>query len=535
MTIFVRIEIMRNFSRFILQFVLLGAASLSANAQKARIAGLEQNEDYMQLLRQQLRLKSCEDSTVSLINNNRKLFENSTERDKIGQEIVRLESELFEVRNRMGKITAQVAAIEQEYIIEHMDDPAASAESGKGTTAHARTLFANSFFTDNLSKSDIALFTVTPKVEPEVSKINKRIADLYEQLTTVKRQYDGAGDQDVIDSLSTRAGELKEQIEQVDALMERLWLSIYNRKLDNYLVLMDKIGTIDRLKLEQLDQESRQVRRAEGLAGEQLAPLVATYPLQKKLALDYEITMAQALGLKQAEDSLRGESGRFSAEAVAKEMTYPDIPFAPRSLVVYGPIVKTEDTAQRNYTTVENIPVLHVPKKGIYYTVQLAIYTAPPKSVDAFKGMTPVMYQKMSNGQTRYLAGGFTAYSDALAAVNQMVRAGFRASLAAFSDGKATTAVKAKALEASARQAAEKANSDNGKGYNVQIIPAELRLPTAMRETITARAPGKTIVRNSSGSEVIYSVGSFASKTEADALAEALRSQPNVKIKVVAL
>ena len=523
---------MRKFTRFILFFALLGGASWSTHAQKARVAGLERNAEYMQLLERQSQLKAQEDSTISSINNNRKLFENSSERDKLGQEIGRLEGELFEIRNRMGKITAQVAAIEQDYIIDHMDDPAASASPGVAETAGARTLFANPFFADNLSKSDASLFMATPKVEPEVLKINKRIADLYEQLTAVKRQYDAAAEQDIIDSLSMRAGELKEQIEQVDALMERLWLGIYTRKLDNYLVLMDKIGTIDRLKLEQLDQESRQVRRAEGLAGEQLAPLVATYPLQKKLALDYEITMAQALGLKLAEDSLKTELGKFAVGLSAKDMTYPDIPFAPRNLVVYGAIVKAGEASQRNYLGVEDIPVLHVPKKGIYYSVQIAVYTTPPKSVEAFKGMTPVMHQKMTNGQTRYLAGGFATYNEAQEAVAQMVRAGFRGSMVAFSDGKATTAVKAKALEAAARQAAEKAGTN---GYNVEIVPAELRLPTAMRETITTRAPGKTIVRNSSGSEVIYSVGSFASKADADALADALRSQPNVKIKVVAL
>lgn len=525
---------MRKFTKFILFFALFGGASWSSHAQKARVAGLERNAEYMLLLERQSQLKVQEDSTISLINNNRKLFENSSERDKLGHEIVRLEGELFEIRNRMGKITAQVAAIEQDYIINHMDDPAGSAPPGMaGTeTAGARTLFANPFFTDNLSKSDASLFMATPKVEPEVLKINKRIAGLYEQLTAVKRQYDAAAEQDIIDSLSMRAGELKEQIEQVDALMERLWLGIYTRKLDNYLVLMDKIGTIDRLKLELLDQESRQVRRAEGLAGEQLAPLVATYPLQKKLSLDYEITMAQALGLKLAEDSLKTELDKFAADLSARDMTYPDIPFAPRNLVVYGAIVKAGEASQRNYLEVGDIPVLHVPKKGIYYTVQIAVYTTPPKSAEVFKGMTPVTHQKMTNGQTRYLAGGFATYSEAQEAVAQMVRAGFRASMVAFSDGKATTALKARALEAAARQAAEKAGTN---GYNVEIVPAELRLPTAMRETITTRAPGKTIVRNSSGSEVIYSVGSFASKADADALADALRSQPNVKIKVVAL
>lgn len=519
---------MRKLSRFILSCLLAGSVTHSADAQKARIAGLERNEDYMQLLRRQSQLKASEDSIVSLIGRSRQSFENSPERDKLGEEIVRLESELFEIRNRMGRMTAQIAAIEQDYIINHMDDAPADISGGEGV----RTLFANPFFSENLPKNDIALFTITPKIEPEVGKIDKRIAALYDQLTTVRRQYDAATDQDVIDSLSVRSGELKEQIEQVDALMERLWLEIYHRKLDNYLVLIDKIGTIDRLQLEQLDQESRQVRRAEGLAGEQLAPLVATYPLQKKLALDYEITMAQALGLRLAEDSLKTEAGKYSAETAAKQMTYPDIPFAPRNLVVYSAIEKTEDAARRNYTTVEDVPELHVPKKGIYYTVQIALYTTRPKGIEAFKGMTPVMCQKLSNGQTRYLAGGFRAYSDAQTAASQMVRAGFRASVIAFADGKSTTALKAKVLETSARQTTEKGGTG---GYTIEIVPAELRLPTAMREVITSRAPGKTIVRSSSGSEVIYSVGGFATQTEAEEVAEALRSQPNAKIKVVGL
>ena len=274
------------------------------------------------------------------------------------------------------------------------------------------------------------------------------------------------------------------------------------------------------------------MRRAEGLAGKQLAPLIATYPLQKQLTLDYEATMAQALGLKAAEDSLKTELGKFSAESAAQEMTYADIIFAPRNLVVYSAITKTADTTQRNYTTVENVPVLHIPKKGLYYTVQIALYTNPPKSIEAFKGMTPVMYQKTANGQTRYTAGGFATYAEAQEAATQMVRAGFRASVVAFSNGENITATKAKALEAAAREAAEEAAAN---GFTVEITPAELRLSTAIREAIAEKAPGKTIIRRSSGAEVIYSVGNFATQAEADQLAEALRSQPNVKIKVSAL
>lgn len=523
----------RYLSQFLLIFVLLGSVS-AVRAQKARIAGLEQNEEYMELLRQQQALKAREDSAAQQITRDRQMFDQSANKAALGEEIVRLEGELFEIRNQIGKVTARVTAIEQEYIINHMDETSSSGGGGSVQSGEGvRSLLANSFFTSNLSKNDLTLFALTPRVEAEVVKIDGRIEDLYGQLERVKRQYDAAKDQDLIDSLLVRSGELKEQIEQVDALMERLWLQIYNRKLDRYLVLVDKIGTIDRLQLEQLDQESRQVRRAEGLAGEQLAPLVATYPLQKRLVLDYELTMARALGLSLAADSLAAEQKKFNAEEWSKQMTYPDVPFAPRSMVVYGEISRTDDAAQRNYTTVDDVPQLQVPKRGLYYTVQIALYTTQPKSIAAFKGVTPVMAQRLGNGQTRYVAGGFTTYAEAQAAATQMTRTGFRASVVAFSDGQQTTVAKAKALES-----AVTANPDGearGGGYSVEITPAELRLPTALREMITQRAPGKTIVRRSSGNVVTYSVGAFATRAEADALAEVLGSQPNVKINVTAL
>ncbi len=553
---------MRNFlTRIVCSAAVFGICSAGpAVAQRARIAGLERNGAYMELLGEQERLKACEDSTAGVLSGCRNRFETAeeeTEREELGREIVRLEGELFEVRNRMGRITAQVAAIEQDYVVNHLEGEleengmttdGGATEGEKGNGAGERTLFANAFFGENLSAADVALFTLTPRVEPEVRKIDRKIGGLYEQLKTVKRQHEAATDQEVIDSLAVRAGELKEQIEQVDALMERLWLKIYLRKLDCYLVLLDRIGSVDRLQLERLDQESRQVRRTEGLAGEQLAPLVATYPLQKLLALDYELVMARELGLQAAEDSLAQEFERMKKGAPLTA-TYPDVPFETRSVIVYSPITKTGagQAADRNYTTVEDVPRLQVPKAGLYYTVQIALYTTRPKGVEAFKGMTPVMSQRLGNGQTRYVAGGFRSYAEAQAAATQMIRAGLRASVVAFADGKQVTAAQAKALEAKNAPAVsdERAaagthpthsgGSGRAGGYQVEIVPAELRLPVAAREVIAAQAPGKTIVRSSSGNEVVYLVGSFATQAEAEKLAGALRNQPNVKIKVVAL
>ena len=46
---------MRKLPRYILPLTLFSVATLSAHAQKARIAGLEQDQNYMQLLEQTIR------------------------------------------------------------------------------------------------------------------------------------------------------------------------------------------------------------------------------------------------------------------------------------------------------------------------------------------------------------------------------------------------------------------------------------------------------------------------------------------------
>ena len=91
----------------------------------ARVAGLEGNSKYMALLLQEKQLHQREDSVMNVISQTRKLFAAATaEREKYGQEILRLEGELFDIRNRIGEVGNLINVIEQEYVLEHMDAPA---------------------------------------------------------------------------------------------------------------------------------------------------------------------------------------------------------------------------------------------------------------------------------------------------------------------------------------------------------------------------------------------------------------------------
>ena len=74
---------------------------------KARIAGLEDNAEYMALLSDGVRLQQQEDSVMRVIEQNRKLFAEDVEnRAKYGEAILALEEQVFSLRNRKGDILA---------------------------------------------------------------------------------------------------------------------------------------------------------------------------------------------------------------------------------------------------------------------------------------------------------------------------------------------------------------------------------------------------------------------------------------------
>ena len=97
---------------------------------KARIEGLESNDEYMSLLYDARHLEEQEDSIKQVIAQNRKAFAAEPEnRQQYGDVILNLEEELFDLRNRMGEVNDRINTIEQEWLIANMDAMYASRDS----------------------------------------------------------------------------------------------------------------------------------------------------------------------------------------------------------------------------------------------------------------------------------------------------------------------------------------------------------------------------------------------------------------------
>ena len=468
----------------------------------ARVAGLEGNSKYMALLLQEKQLHQREDSVMNVISQTRKLFASATaEREKYGQEILRLEGELFDIRNRIGEVGNSINVIEQEYVLEHMDAPAlpvTAPQSPAVTVAEdslkkqVPNLVFNDYFKAHLSPNDYSSLCYSTAPRPEAE-------EAYSKLQTIQ------GINDVLaDSLA------------------HVWNYIYDNKVYAYNYLLDKMN-----KNELLDDFEKQFRetnqRIASARDKVVSDVVYGYPLRKKLVLSYEMALAGILGYTQARDSL----SRVLKEVDVLDYNLPPVDPAPRNFIEYGNI---EVTSPAKYNSSHPIPQNEVFKYGTVYKVQVGnfIRTQP---VSIFRNVSPLCYEKQEDGRYSYYAGAFRELPEAQAAVEQLTKLGFRKpQIVVWRDG-IFESLGEEAAPASA------ASSDQQEVfYRVEIGGEGEEMSAGVKEILSSVAQDKEVSRASApDGGYIYTVGSFGDRESADRLAELLGAVDGVTAKVLEL
>ena len=103
--------------------------------------------------------------------------------------------------------------------------------------------------------------------------------------------------------------------------------------------------------------------------------------------------------------------------------------------------------ARSPYSDSNPIPVDAPLPDGAVYKIQLGAF-GKPVPPDAFKGLTPVSAERLSNGVTKYFTGLFRKYADADAALRKVREYGYKdAYIVAFYNKKTITPERAKQLE----------------------------------------------------------------------------------------
>ncbi len=500
---------MRFFPRYFLATALALLCCVQVDAQqRVRIAGLENNPEYRRLVGEEGKLARMSDSISESMNSIRRSFRTDTlNRAANSAAILRMESEMFDIRNRMARLAGQINSMEQEWIMQSLDsgDPADTIPAGEERTV--ANLVYNSYFDRSLGPDNVRELRAAQHAESDVPPLIEQYYENNDRLMMLKFAYDISIMAGTADSIRTRFDSLARVNAGVDRLIARTWSTVFDNKSYCYNLLMDKNNRTD--LLEQFAGDMERLRQAQAeWQGVYASDIIVNYFLQKKLITDYEIKLAANLKNQPALDSLKRVQ---AALPHIDALDLPPVRLRERLFLDYEDI-KIESSSP--YNSKNPIPDVKIYPKGVIYRVLLGTYSSVQQP-SVFKNVTPLSVDKGPDGKYRYFAGGFPADTTINAVVEQMKQRGFKSPQpVAWMDGVYI-------------------NLETGKGLGSGFYRVELsgvqELTPEVREVIRTVTNGKTIVRG----EGMFIVGPLDDGAEAARLRAALdRRDPEMEIKL---
>lgn len=428
---------------------------------------------------------------------------------KYGSMIESYESSLFETNQKYSELQKKVASLPQE---EQKTETLKSDASYTGTD-----IIESPFFKSNVSKNDLEILKKSGTVYTQLIGAKENIDKLYSSLQELKTKFDATDSQAEVDSIIISSENLKKDIVKADEEFSSLWTQLYNTKIDNYLVLLDKLDNVSRSELENLDILSREAQSSVDPEST-LAPSISDFNAQNKLILAYEKLLAEKLGYTNVLSKVKAQIHQYEG---LESLLYPNIQFPYRSTCTYGNIT-TGNTY--SYSTVQEIPQVKIPSAGVYYSVQLYMSQYQPKELSTFKGASPLM-QFQSGGYYRYLAGGFRTYADASKNLSAMLKAGFKSPrIIAWFNGSMTTIDKAKANE----------SASNAGAYVIEVKSSKTSTSSLIKDILSLHAEDKNWTSSDSGDSTLYRIMGFSSKEEAGVIAQIiLTKDSSLEVNVV--
>ena len=418
-----------------------GAALLFAGVMRAqqppveaRIAGLEDNAEYMSLLEEDARLQIREDSVVHAVEGmRRQLRENPEEGRKFADEILELENRIFEIRTAKGRLIDRINTIEQNWVLANLNGTVAPPESSETEAPEipegqkVRNLVENTWFRNELPEADYAALLKAQQLETTALRCAERYLSNYETLEQLADSYREATVEaeavEIYDRYRTLAGVNRAL---ADSLSE-VWTYVFDNKSYAYGYLLDKMGK-EELLVRQEEEGAKIARTAAALSGETVSDKIVDYFLRKQLLVSNGTAPAWLLGFAQAALSLYGVSERLATI----EYCRPPQELTERYFLVYEDV---GFSTPAKYNAHNPIPECKVYARGTIYRILLGTFNAK-RPVGTFRGVSPLSCLENDEGKWCYYAGGFATREEADEAQALLKKRGFaRPEVVMWSDG----------------------------------------------------------------------------------------------------
>ena len=501
-----------------------------ADSQEPDFPGLQGNERYMTLKETNTLLQQREDSIQNVIAKTREEFAQRNNTDTLTNEqidiftsqILNLEEQIFELRQQRGDVITELNNIEQEYILAHMFAPAPETETTEESIEETivapveqRMLIHNDIFRRSLTDEDYAELENAQREDEQMAALCNDFQSLYTKFENTTRDYMETTSESVADSLFSVYHSLKREIAILNDAIDSQWAHIIDTKYSAYGYILEKGFRYDLLdnSSEQFSEMQQRCAEKDGLY---VSDAIMHYAIGHPTLLDFEIAVAEDLGLQQAADSLHSAKRDFVAPNYRQEM----VELERRLFIDYEPII----IGRTNYYTNSNpVPPLKVYERGTIYRILLGKFRSK-QPMTLFKGVQP-LFITTEEDLYCYYAGGYATLKEAEEAQLFLREKGFKKpEICRWRDGEMINI-----------DTIEEEDDDNttplvGSRYIVMLECDTI--DEALRQTITATSPDKVISRR--GAQ--FAIGTFTDYAEATALLTALAEQhPDVSATIVEL
>lgn len=508
-----------------------------ANTDEPEFPGLESNERYMALKSQNKILLEKEDSIRNIISSVRGEFNHHRDADSIvisnveleqfTSQILLLEEKIFELRQQRGDVITELNNIEQEYILTHMFSQSHMDENNDATPeeiqpdiAQSPILIKNDIFRNNLSEDDYIELEAAQCEDDKMMELCNEYNTSYDKLASIARRYRETSNESEADSLFKAYNKLKEHTSKLNDKIDQTWTHIVDTKYYAYGYILEKDNRYDILdnSSEKFSEMQQRCTNEDGLyASDAVMHFAIGYPT----LLEYELAVAQELGLTEAFNSLHSKHVNFEAPKYKNEI----IDLQRRLFIDYTPIT----IGRTNYYNNNNpVPKLKVYERGTIYRILLGSFrTKQPMTL--FKGIKPLFIAKDEENQYCYYAGGYATLKEAEEAQIFLKDKGFkRPEICRWRNGEMIN------IDSVTHQ---QDNEDDTEGTDLvghrYIVILECNtISDALRETITSTTPDKVISRR--GAQ--FAIGTFTDQSEADILLSTIEEKhPEVTASLVEL
>ena len=478
----------------------VGVISLSAQEIKPRIAGLEDNKDYMALLGENDAMCKRVDSLTMSIKVLREQFvEDGERRKELSERILQLESEMFALKSEHSRLIDKINTIEQSWLVVNMNNsaPQSTPQSEEvvivpNDARKYADLTRNAYFRLFLSSSDYAALRKAQRYESSAAQLLKAFEKSHRSLETLRAEYIATDRESAADSLMRLFLNRSAECNVIADSLATTWSFVFDNKTYVYDMLFDKENRQDMLHR----AESKLFTMRQNIDREQgvyMSDALVDYAFQKRCVVDYEMDVAAVLDLQDALDSL--SLVRKGLEAIRYD--FKPIEIKRRYFLDYAPL--TFPTNKYVYTSKNPMPKCVIYENGEMYRIKLGEFSER-QPLSKFRGLEPVAYLRSEDGKWIYYAGGYPTVEALEKHLQTVKKLGFRtADVAAWIDG----------TYAGSRVEIEELKS---KSYTIEISGADA-LPENVRRVIEQMSEGNELSRVGKST---YLVTGFRSREAAE-------------------